>query len=142
MDISEIRRANLRKLAKLAGGRPELAEKLEMAYAQLTHLIGKTPTRNIGPNVARRAEEVFGLTHGWLDIIHTDLEDSKSSKSQSNSLNKLVSDLQELNAQQLLSEEAIQILQSTVTLLSKNRKQPQIDTDEVERVNRLFDDAE
>jgi hypothetical protein len=72
MDISQIRLANLRTLATKAGGRPELAIKLEMAYAQLTHLIGKTPTRNIGNVVARRAETVFELPVGWLDQIHVE----------------------------------------------------------------------
>jgi hypothetical protein len=75
MDISQIRLANLRILAKRAGGRPQLALKLEMAYAQLNHMIGKNPTRNVGTATARRAETVFNLPNGWLDQIHTDQTD-------------------------------------------------------------------
>lgn len=73
MDISNIRLANLRKLAEIAGGRPALADKLEMAYSQLTHLIGKTPIRNIGNTIARKAETAFDLPHGWMDQVHDDI---------------------------------------------------------------------
>jgi len=70
MDINQIRRDNLRALADRAGGRPALAERLNIAYAQLNHYIGKTPVRNIGPNMARKAEKSFSLPLGWMDFLH------------------------------------------------------------------------
>lgn len=70
MDINEIRLANLRSLADRAGGRPDLARRMEMSYQLLQNYIGKTPTKRIGDKTARRAEEVFGLPRGWMDERH------------------------------------------------------------------------
>lgn len=69
MDITEIRLANLRALAGLAGGRPQLAKRLDMSYQLLQNYIGKTPTKRIGDKTARHAEEIFGLAHGWMDKL-------------------------------------------------------------------------
>lgn len=70
MDVFQIRRANLRTLERTVGGRPQLAQKMGMSYALLQNYIGKTPTKNIGAKIARRAEEVFQLPHGWMDKEH------------------------------------------------------------------------
>jgi SOS-response transcriptional repressor LexA len=72
MDIHDIRLNKLRQLAQECGGRPELAEKMGISYVQLSNYIGKTPTRNIGNLMARRAESAFNKPHGWLDIIEED----------------------------------------------------------------------
>ncbi|WP_150664620.1 hypothetical protein [Pandoraea commovens] len=70
MDINEIRLTNLRGLADRAGGRPALAARMEMSYQLLQNYIGKTPIKRIGDKTARRAEDVFGLPHGWMDMRH------------------------------------------------------------------------
>lgn len=48
MHIKEIRRENLRSLAKSAGGITALADKLSRAQSQISHLIGNKPLKNIG----------------------------------------------------------------------------------------------
>lgn len=70
MDIKAIRLANMRALADEAGGRSALAKKLDIAYAQVNHYIGKNPIRGIGDVMARKAEEAFGKPFGWMDHIH------------------------------------------------------------------------
>lgn len=72
MDISQIRLINMRQLEKDAGGRAALSEKLGIAYAQVSHYIGKNPVRNIGDKIARQAEEAFVLPFGWMDRRHDD----------------------------------------------------------------------
>lgn len=47
-----------------------MAKRLEMSYQLLQNYIGKTPTKRIGDKIARRAEETFGLPHGWMDQMH------------------------------------------------------------------------
>jgi Peptidase S24-like len=70
-DIFEIRRENLRKLAKDYGGRVKLSEASGIYYSQLNNLIGKTPTRNIGEKMARKIEDKLTLIDGYLDQDHT-----------------------------------------------------------------------
>ena len=66
-DISDIRRENLRLLEKEAGGRKYLAEKMDVAYSQITNVLSPNPSRNVGPNMAREAEKAMGKPEGWLD---------------------------------------------------------------------------
>ena len=73
MDATEIRRENMRLLAKQLGGQNRLAEKLGKSEAQIGALIGRTTMRNIGPRLAREVEERLGTPRGWLD--HQQKED-------------------------------------------------------------------
>lgn len=66
-DIYEIRKTKLRALEKEAGGRKFLAEKMGVQYSQITNVLSKKAPRNIGTNMARRAETVMGKPSGWLD---------------------------------------------------------------------------
>ena len=66
-DISDIRRENLRLLEKEAGGRKYLAEKMDVAYSQITNVLSPNPSRNVGPNMARLAEKVMNKPSGWMD---------------------------------------------------------------------------
>lgn len=68
MDISDVRRARMRELKRTecSGSQKELAEKLDTDAPYMSTLIGKKPTRNIGSDLARRAEEVFGKPKGWM----------------------------------------------------------------------------
>jgi phage repressor protein C with HTH and peptisase S24 domain len=70
MDNYTIRLNNLRALEKQEASRTRLAEKLDIPYAQLSHYIGKNPSKNIGIKTARQVEQVFNLPHGWMDIEH------------------------------------------------------------------------
>lgn len=74
MDISEIRRENLRTLIR------DRANGSVGAFARiagfesptiLSQVSGKSPSRNIGSNLARRIERGLKLSRGWLDTDHS-----------------------------------------------------------------------
>lgn len=67
-DIYEVRRKNVLSLQKQFGlDRKDLAEKIGLSYALMSHYIGKTPTKRIGDSVARRTEVAFNKPEGYLD---------------------------------------------------------------------------
>jgi hypothetical protein len=72
VDIFDIRRRNTRQLAQRAGGITRLAQRIERDPALVSRYIGKTPTRNIGPRMARVIERAHQLPHGWLDTLDAD----------------------------------------------------------------------
>lgn len=74
MKREEIRRQNARALASRVGGPAEFARKVGMEGAQVTHIIGDKPIRNIGNTVAPRIEDAFELPRGWLDVEHDAME--------------------------------------------------------------------
>lgn len=70
MDLDEVRRANLRNLAKEMGA-AELSRKL--GYRQpsfITQLSGPNPSRRITEKSARSFEKSLGLETGWFDVDH------------------------------------------------------------------------
>jgi plasmid maintenance system antidote protein VapI len=67
--IEEIRLENARALA--VEGKAAFSEAIGMSAQQVNQIIGPNPSRNIGPNVARRIEQAFGMETGWLDVVHT-----------------------------------------------------------------------
>ena len=67
MDIAEIRRRNLKQYAKSIGGQARLAKEIRRSDAQVSHLIGKNPKRNIGAKQARSLEVTLDLKKYWLD---------------------------------------------------------------------------
>lgn len=79
MDVSEIRRTNLRGLAKRMAaeeGSPDqkgvsaLANRTKRAQAQISHIIGDSPrNKPIGDKLARDIERELSLPHGWLDTL-------------------------------------------------------------------------
>lgn len=69
MHIKDIRRKNLRMLAKQVGGVSRLAIKLHRSQSQISHLIGANPIKNIGDIFASKIEEVFEKPVGWLDTL-------------------------------------------------------------------------
>ncbi len=73
MDISEIRRKNAKYLSTLIGGINAFAEKMEKGQPQISCLIGKKPSRNIGNKIAREIEKKFNLEKDWLDLAHPEL---------------------------------------------------------------------
>ena len=70
MDVIEIRRENLRTLAKQAGSQANLARQLEMTESHLGSLIGRTARSAIGHTIARRIEKKLNLPRSWLDQQH------------------------------------------------------------------------
>jgi SOS-response transcriptional repressor LexA len=70
MNIKDIRRKNLRKLARSVGGITDLSEHLDRSQSQISHLIGNSPIKNIGDRLASHIEKVFNKPHGWLDHEH------------------------------------------------------------------------
>lgn len=71
MDISEIRRVNLKTLIKEAGSRQRFLEITGKSDAQISQLLstGKN-SRNIGSRLARYFEEQMGKERGWMDHLN------------------------------------------------------------------------
>jgi SOS-response transcriptional repressor LexA len=70
MNVKDIRRKNLRRLARSVGGITDLSERLDRSQSQISHLIGNSPIKNIGDRLANHIEKVFDKPHGWLDHEH------------------------------------------------------------------------
>ena len=73
MNIYEIRYKNARYLADLAGGINAVAEKMDKAQPQISHLLADKPIKNIGSKIARQFEMAFNKPKDWLDHSHPDL---------------------------------------------------------------------
>lgn len=67
MKREDIRRKNARALAESVGGIAEFGRKTEMETSQVSQIIGKNPTKNIGNLIAARIEKAFELPEGALD---------------------------------------------------------------------------
>lgn len=73
---NEIRRANLRALAKEVGGMKVLADRIDVAASQLSQWLHGSPDsrtkkpRGLSHASARKIEQAVGKTRGWLDIPH------------------------------------------------------------------------
>jgi hypothetical protein len=72
MDNKYIRLQNFRLLRSRAGNAAALAKRLRTSPATVSQIFSPNPTRGVGDELARRAEEVFGLNHGWMDLPHAD----------------------------------------------------------------------
>lgn len=70
MTITSIRLENARRLAEQHGGQQRFADRMNMSRQQASHIIGKTPHKGIGHQLARRIEETFEMPIGWLDLDH------------------------------------------------------------------------
>lgn len=67
--IFEIRRENLRRKIREAGGPGSLTLQLNLSNpSYLSHLAGPTPSRVITEKTARKVESLLGLPSGWLDV--------------------------------------------------------------------------
>ena len=71
LSVYQIRRENLRGLAKQWGGPTSLARKLGHTNGSyLAQLIGPNPSREISEKVAREIEARLKLPVGWMDTEH------------------------------------------------------------------------
>ena len=68
MDIHLIRRQNLQSLLALHPNQSSLADALGTLQSRVSDWLGGR--RNMGSQVARRAEEAHQLPHGWMDVLH------------------------------------------------------------------------
>jgi hypothetical protein len=64
---SDITRANARQLAEQVGSFARFAERVGMAEAQVSQILGRNPIRNIGSKLGRKIEAAFDKPVGWLD---------------------------------------------------------------------------
>ena len=71
MDIHLIRRENLQKLLALHPNQSALADALGTLQGRVSDFLGGR--RNLGSRMARRAEEVHRLPHGWMDVSHAEM---------------------------------------------------------------------
>lgn len=77
-DQTEInRRNNARELAKKCGSKANFAARIGRSAGQVGHIIGKTPSKNIGKPLARHIEDCFDKPAGWLDIDHSSTSEVK-----------------------------------------------------------------
>lgn len=76
MYIKDVRRENMRALAQQVGGITYLAQKLSKSQSQVSQLIGKSPSKNIGDKIAAQVEDTFNKPRGWMDILHHHIEEN------------------------------------------------------------------
>ncbi|MFS1981170.1 LexA family protein [Vibrio lentus] len=80
MKTSEsIRRENARSLAKALGGNAAFSDKIDRSTTQVSRFMGKRPTTEIGPKMARHIEQCFDKPEGWLDVDRTNTADLPTS---------------------------------------------------------------
>lgn len=84
MDIHEIRRHNARLLAEKNRTLASFAEAIGRPATQVSRFMGKNPTRSIGSKIAREIEQAFDKPHGWLDIYHDGVDDTRQLKTDGN----------------------------------------------------------
>lgn len=75
MNVKDIRRKNLRVLARSVGGITLLADRLAKSQSQISHLIGTNPIKNIGDRLAAEVEKSFNKPHGWMDHEHPGIQE-------------------------------------------------------------------
>ena len=68
--IEQIRLVNARRLVKMAGNQQAFIDKVGIASALGSGMVGAKPRKNIGSAMARRIEKAFCLEEGWLDQEH------------------------------------------------------------------------
>jgi len=78
MNVKDIRRENMRSLARRVGGISDMAGRLDKSQSQISHLIGSNPIKNIGDRIAAEVEHAFNKPHGWLDREHFRVQDAKA----------------------------------------------------------------
>lgn len=75
---AETVRENARELLAEAKGAKQFAERTGLSESRVSQLLGKNPSKNIGPSTARRIERAFGKPVGWLDATQDSRAHSSS----------------------------------------------------------------
>ena len=71
MDVYDIRFINLKALRRNYDTINSFAAQCEMLPSNMSKLLSKSATRNIGSKAARQIEKACGKPRGWLDINHS-----------------------------------------------------------------------
>jgi len=103
--IYDTRRYNAQLLSQYCGSMAAFSERIGRAQTQVSRLIGKNPTGNIGDKLARHLESCFCLPAYWLDRQHHHDLDSIDASLQNFLLNQ--NKFQELHAFMETIREAI-----------------------------------
>ncbi|MCG9076220.1 hypothetical protein [Laribacter hongkongensis] len=69
-DIKTIRKMNLQALVRELGSAAELARRTDTPPAYLSQILGNAGKKNVGDNLARRAEAACGKPRNWMDMLH------------------------------------------------------------------------
>lgn len=67
VDVTKIRRENLRRLIREHHGPKAFGERVSLATSFLVQMAGPNPTRNVSEATARKVEEALDLPSGWMD---------------------------------------------------------------------------
>ena len=78
MNVKQIRRENMRALARTIGGITPLSDLLNKSQSQISHLIGINPIKNIGDRIAAEVEKAFNKESGWLDQQHYEIAEEQA----------------------------------------------------------------
>ncbi|OUY07024.1 hypothetical protein [Acinetobacter populi] len=128
MDSKSIRYQNTRLLVDSVGGVSNFADKIGKGQSQTSQFAGTNPIKGIGNKVAREIEDAFEKPYGWLDILHTDVNElsanfnSSLSNIQDEVTNenkeflRLINTLNLLNSNGQLSPEMIKALYAVIAL--------------------------
>lgn len=73
MDVRTIRRHNLERLIREAGGQRHLARRTGVSAAYLSQVLSERVNRNVGHNLARRLEAGMHKPYGWMDVADSAL---------------------------------------------------------------------
>jgi len=76
--VEETRLLNFRELARKEGGVKAMGSRLGKSQPQWQNTIGKTPTKQIGSEIAREVEAEYRLPKGWADMPWDMLSESQS----------------------------------------------------------------
>lgn len=84
MDIKDIRRENLRyqqnKALRSGLSKADFAEKAGTSPSTLSQILGDKAGRNLGDALARKVEENLGLSYGWLDVVHSEVNATQNNQ--------------------------------------------------------------
>ncbi len=67
MEISDVRRANLRKLVREYGGQAKLGDRIDTDPAYISQLLSPRTRADMGNRFARKVEARLNLPRGWMD---------------------------------------------------------------------------
>lgn len=141
MDNRVIRYTNVRYLVDLIGGVSNFADKINKSQSQASQFAGTNPIKGIGNKIAREIESAFVKEYGWLDVAHPELwkdadilqqqslsqggqsqSQSQGLSPRSRSLDKLITALEQLEANHSLSPETIDYLLRSAQAFSAEQK--------------------
>ena len=98
MQISEIRKKNLKAAITIAGSSQKLGELSNTSQNYFYQCLSANNKKQLGNIVARRIEVALGFDKGWMDTVHTDNQETEvneDNKDYLTSINLLIDQLTE-----------------------------------------------